>query len=169
LNSASDPVVALKTLNRLRVAYILIGGLAGEVHGAEVGLAVVEICYERSSRNVRRLARALETLNAKPRRGETFESPLNPETIESGDYFKLETDAGPMDLAATPEGTQGFRDLDRRSGVYDLGEGLLLSVAALEDLIRIEKAGEWRHERPKLRLLAEAKQRVDQDDRASMT
>lgn len=164
MNESFDPAVAFKTLNRLRVAYLLVGGLAGEVHGAEVGLQVIEVCYECSPPNARRLAEALRELNAQPRNGETFKAPLAADEIVAGGSFKVRTDAGPMDLMATPEGTHGYRDLKKRGCRYDLGDGLVIRVAALGDLIRIEKAAHGRNERPQLQLLTELQRQLDRDE-----
>lgn len=164
MSDGVDPAVAFQTLNRLRVVYMLIGGLAGEVHRAEVGTQVIELCYECSPPNARRLAEALDELNAQPRKGETLQVPLAASTIAGGGPFKLRTDAGPMDLIATPDGTHGYRDLKKGSRLYDLGDGLVIRVAALGDLIRIEKAARGRSERPQLQRLAEVQRELDQDE-----
>jgi hypothetical protein len=52
----------------------------------------------------------------------------------------FETDVGDVDVMATPSGTRGFRDLDATARDYDLGEGLVVRVAGLDDLIRMKEA-----------------------------
>jgi len=57
-----------------------------------------------------------------------------------GDSFTFETRHGNLDCMATPDGTTGYSDLIVRSSEVDLGEGLVVRVTSLEDLMRMKRA-----------------------------
>ena len=50
--------------------------------------------------------------------------------------LNLTTAFGDLDLSFEPAGTRGYEELEPRSVRYDLGKGLVVPVAALEDIIR---------------------------------
>lgn len=54
----------------------------------------------------------------------------------------LATRFGDLDLVFEPEGTGGYEDLAARAVRYDLGGGLVVAVAALEDIIRSKAAAD---------------------------
>jgi hypothetical protein len=53
--------------------------------------------------------------------------------------LNLTTNCGDFDLSFTPAGTEGYEDLATHLEHYDL-EGLVIPVAALEDVIRSKRA-----------------------------
>jgi hypothetical protein len=65
---------------------------------------------------------------------------LDAQTILNGDVFTFTTTAGDLDCIGTPSGSIGYPDLVGRSVHFDLGEGLVIRVVGLEDLIRIKRA-----------------------------
>ena len=72
--------------------------------------------------------------------------------------LNLTTEFGDLDLSFEPSGTGGYEELSSRAVRYDLGEGLLVRVAALEDIIRSKEAANREKDRqalPTLRLLLE--------------
>lgn len=138
-----DPSLAFRTLNARGVRYVLIGGLAGELLGAALATNDIDICYERSPENMDRLAAALVDLHATLRvAGVDDDLPfvLDGTTIAAGDSFTFSSDAGDLDVLGTPSGTGGFRDLDGGATSYDLGDGLIVRVTSLDDLIRMKEA-----------------------------
>ena len=138
-----DPIRVLRTLNRHGVHYLVIGGYAAGILGAPVMTNDVDVCYERSPANMARLAAALQELGATLRvAGVDEDLPfiLDGHTLAAGDSFTFHTDAGDVDVMATPSGTGGFRDLDAAASGYDLGEGLVVRVTSLDDLIRMKEA-----------------------------
>lgn len=138
-----DPTRALRVLNAHEVRYVLIGGLAGELMGAPLATNDLDICYERSPENMARLASALQELGAKLRVAgvdEDLPFVLDGRTLAAGDSFTFVSDAGDLDVLATPSGTGGFRDLDASATAFDLGEGLVVRVTSLDDLIRMKEA-----------------------------
>ncbi len=160
-----DPAGAFLALNRHKVRYVLIGGWASEIFGAGIATNTIEICYERTPANMDRLAQALKDLHATLRvAGVDEDLPFVPDgrTIAAGDSFTLNSDAGPIDVLGTPSGTGGFRDLDAGATTYDLGEGLLVRVVSLDDLIRMKEAASRPKDEAHLHVLAALKQRIEE-------
>lgn len=72
--------------------------------------------------------------------------------------LNLTTAFGDLDMAFEPAGTRGYEELEPRSVRYDLGDGIVVPVAALEDIIRSKEAANRDKDRqtlPTLRLLLE--------------
>jgi hypothetical protein len=163
-----DPLRALRTFNDHGVSYVLIGGYASSVLGAPIITNDVDVCYERTPENMDRLAAALQELHATLRvAGVDEELPfiLDGRTIAAGDSFTFRTDAGDLDILGTPSGTGGFRDLDADATSYDLGEGLIVRVVSLDDLIRMKEAASRPKDEAHLHVLAALKQRIEERSR----
>jgi len=159
----------MRVLNEHGVEYVLIGGLAGELLGAPLGTNDIDICYRRTPENMDRLAKALRQLNAKLRvAGVDEDLPfiLDGRTIAAGDSFTFLTDAGDVDVLGTPSGTSGFRDLDAGAATYDLGDGLVVRIVDLDDLIRMKEAAGRAKDESHLHVLAELKRTIDQAKRS---
>ena len=158
-----DPTLALRTLNRHEVHYVVIGGLASEFLGAPIGTNDIDVCYDRTIENMQRLAMALNQLGAKLRvaRADDDTFILDHRTLAAGDSFAFETDAGDLDVLGTPSGTGGFRDLDAGATTYDLGDGLAVRVVGLDDLIRMKEATGRAKDEVHLHVLAALRDMLD--------
>lgn len=160
-----DPLRALRTLNEHDVRYVLIGGYASTILGAPILTNDLDICYERTADNMDRLAAALRSLHATLRVAGVDEEPpfiLDGRTIAAGDSFTFNTATGPVDILATPSGTGGYRDLDAGARSYDLGDGLVVRVASLDDLIRMKEAAHRLKDEAHLHVLAALKQVIEE-------
>jgi hypothetical protein len=122
------------------VRFVLIGGLAGRLWGSPTVTNDLDLCYARDRGNLERLSAALVELQARLR-GVEDEVPfrLDAETLAAGDSFTFVTDAGNLDVLATPVGTQGFDDLARAATEMDLGD-VTVRVVDVEDLVRMKRA-----------------------------
>lgn len=135
----------LTTLQRHRVEYVLIGGLAATAHGSVLPTEDIDITPDRNRRNLDRLARALEELNARIR---TSNEPEGVEFPCTGAFLaaqplmlNLTTDAGDVDVALRPAGfVEGFDALAPRAVEVDFGSGVVALVAALDDIIASKRA-----------------------------
>lgn len=137
-----DPLAALRMLVGHGVRFVLIGGYAGTMHGWALITGDLDICYARDAENLERLAAALNDLGARLRGpGVPGDLPfiLDATTLRLGDSLTFETDLGNLDILETPSGTSGFEDLIASAATVDL-EGLVISVASLDDLIRMKRA-----------------------------
>jgi hypothetical protein len=167
-----DPARAFRVLNRREVRYVVIGGLASELLGAAIGTNDIDVCYERTAENMERLAAALQELHARLRVANVDEELpfiLDGRTIAAGDSFTFRTDAGDVDVLGTPSGTGGFGDLDADATSYDLGEGLIVRVVSLDDLIRMKEAARRPKDEAHLHVLAALKEMIAEAERPSGT
>jgi hypothetical protein len=65
---------------------------------------------------------------------------LEAATIGAGDHFTFSTPAGSLDILGVPAGSEGYDQLMRNGVVMDLGDGLEVPVASIEDLITMKQA-----------------------------
>ena len=135
-----DPVLALQTLDRHGVRFVVIGGIGARLHGSPTVTRDTDICYERSPENLERLAAALEELGARLR-GVDEDVPflLDAKTLAAGDHFTFRTRAGDFDVLGTPAGVAGFDELAERAEPFDI-DGITVLVASIDDLIRMKRA-----------------------------
>jgi len=144
------------------VAYVLIGGLAGRVHGSPTITSDTDLSYARDGENLRRLADALVELKARLRGVDDDVSfVLDALTLEQGQNFTFDTTAGPLDILGLPAGTKGYADLAPNAVSVDLGEGLTVAVCSLEDLIRMKRAAGRPKDRIELEVLTAVREETD--------
>jgi hypothetical protein len=154
----------LAALERHGARYVVIGGTAAAIGGANHVTFDLDITPDRETENLDRVAAALRDLNARvygmpPEAAASFL--FDGRTLGSGSAWKFVTDHGELDVALDPDGTHGFKDL-RRSAVPTTVEGLTVLVAALEDVIRSKEAANRPRDRavlPDLRRTLELKRR----------
>lgn len=134
-----DPRAILSALERGRVDYVLIGGLAQVIRGADVTTTSVDICPGFAADNLARLTRATEELHAEA--AEDAPTELTETTLSEHDVLSLETPAGVLHIVGAPEGAPiGFVDLRRAATKEHLGHGVQPLVASVGDLARLASA-----------------------------
>lgn len=135
-----EPLDAITVLARYRVRYIVIGAIAGRLLGSPTITRDLDICYARDDANLEALASALRELHARLRGADADVSfKLDAKTLRMGDSFTFETDAGDLDILATPAGTRGYDELIRTADELDLG-GFKVRVASIDALIQMKRA-----------------------------
>lgn len=132
-----DPLALLATLDQHRVTYIVIGGFARSVQGAEEITRGVDIVPSTRPENLRRLDAALRDLHATASNG--AEASLE-STVPLEPIIELTTAHGELKIASTPAGTGGYDDLRRAASREPLGRGLRPAVASVGDLTRMLSA-----------------------------
>jgi hypothetical protein len=137
---AFDPVAMFHVLDEHDVRYVVIGGIAAAAHGSPTLTGDLDICYDRAEENLDALAAALRELGARLR-GVEDEVPfqLDRATLAAGDHFTFTTRVGDFDCMATPAGVEGYGDLSANAVAVDL-DGLTVSMASVDDLIRMKNA-----------------------------
>jgi hypothetical protein len=135
---AFDPYALFEALDRERVSYVVVGGFARVVHGSAETTRGLDIVPSLREENLRRLARALDELDARGpgRRPVDAEGPAAEESIEA------RTRAGELRIVPTPWGTRGYDDLRIRASRENLGRGARPSVASLVDCVRMLEASD---------------------------
>lgn len=128
------PIAALRALDERRVAYVVIGGLGRVIQGSTELTDGTDIVPSLREENLRKLALALEDLNARRPDGKALRLE---EDLAREPLLELETDAGEVKIVPEPAGTRGYDDLRRASRREPLGSGLRPSVASLGDHARM--------------------------------
>lgn len=159
-----DPEEILRVLQRHEVRYVLIGGLAATLYGSPHVTTDVDITPDREKENLRRLAEALEDLDARIRvasepDGVAFDR--SAEMLSRVSLLNLTTRAGDLDLAFEPHGTGGFADLTRHATEIDI-RGVRVVIAALADVIRSKEAAGRDKDRLTLPTLRQLLQRLEE-------
>jgi len=137
-----EPLEILRALERHRVRYILIGGLAATLHGAPMLTTDVDITPDRGRENLRRLALVLSELGAVARGHHdprAWTPDLSASGLARGTVHRFETRHGGVDLLFEPTGTAGYDDLRQKAQQVVLGDVTAL-VASLSDVIRSKEA-----------------------------
>jgi hypothetical protein len=137
-----DPKHLITALHLNQVRYVIIGGIAAEIHGAEQKTGDFDICYDRSSDNLDAIISAISELHPKLRGKNLPESlpfQFDSQTLKSGLNFTLRTDAGDLDLLGFVQGLGEFQD------AFDASEEILLyeipcRVLKIDPLIATKRA-----------------------------
>lgn len=138
----ADLARLLETLQRHHVVYVLIGGLAALFHGSPFPTEDADIAPADDSDNLARLAAALRELNARIRTESDSEGVAfvcDARTLASAQTWNLVTDAGDLDIAFRPSGTDGYQDLHRDATAEVLYD-TTVEIASLADVIRSKQA-----------------------------
>jgi hypothetical protein len=132
----------LSCLERHRVRYVVIGGLAAILHGSPQVTLDADICPASDSPNLDALAAALREMAARIRAGDAPEGlrfACDAPFLAGVSLLNLVTRFGDLDLSFTPSGTGGYADLSQRAVSVSIGD-FKVPVAALEDVIRSKEA-----------------------------
>lgn len=161
---AFDPLRLFRELNDGHVRYVVIGAFAGRLLGSPTVTRDLDICHARDPANLDSLAGVLRKLRARLRGAdEGLPFQLDARTLAMGDSFTFITDAGDLDILATPTGTHGYDDLARTAQPTDLG-GQTVLVCGLDDLIRMKRAAGRPKDRIELEVLGALRDELDGAD-----
>jgi hypothetical protein len=138
-----DPVRIFEALERHRVEYLTIGGVAVNAHGHVRNTRDVDVLIEWSPRNMRRLALALGDLEARlfGVDAELLDiDPHDPDALLKGGNFTLRTTAGGLDLFDPGEipGGRPYEEMRPRA-VEAVVEGVRIRAVGFDDLIRLKR------------------------------
>ncbi|MBV8341249.1 MAG: hypothetical protein JO173_02600 [Gammaproteobacteria bacterium] len=139
---AFDPERILRVLARRRVRYILVGAMAARLQGFPRLTADADISPAGGAANLKRLAQALDDLNARiyaesEPQGLAFNCDAG--SLARANVWNLTTDAGRLDVIFNPVGTGGYRDLARSAVPFEVF-GLEIRAASLGDILRSKRA-----------------------------
>jgi hypothetical protein len=111
----------LKLLGEYEVKCVIIGGVAASLHGSSLLTRDLDVCYARSSDNLKRLAAALQSVNAKLRNAPPdIPFILDDETLRRGLNFTFATDVGSLDLLGEVRGVGYYNDMISQAIVHTL-------------------------------------------------
>jgi len=127
-------------LAELNIEFVIIGGLAATLYGSSYLTQDLDICYARDADNLKRLADALQSINARLRGApEGIPFRLDWKTLQQGLNFTFATDLGPLDLLGEVLGVGGFKEARANAVIYDLF-GYRYAILSLDKLIASKRA-----------------------------
>jgi hypothetical protein len=122
------------------VDFVVIGGVAMYARGSAHLTRDLDICYERSAENIRRLTQALAPYRPRLRGApEGLPFHFDSETVRRGLNFTLTTDLGPVDVLGEVAGLGAFAGVLLHAGQIDLF-GRPCRVLSLDGLIKAKRA-----------------------------
>src|SRR5437764_7605797 len=131
---------ALKVLAEAEVNFVVVGAFAAVAQGSAQTTRDLDICYERTTQNMKRLAAALAPYH--PRlRGAPQGIPflLDHVTLSNGMNFTLQTDLGDIDLMGDLSGLGQFPEVAQDAVLMPLFGGSY-RMASLDAIIRSKRA-----------------------------
>jgi len=125
----------LRLLNRHKVDYFVIGGVAAAVHGAPVDTFDLDIVHSRQPANLDRLVAALEEMDAHYR--EIPHRKIRPtrNRLASTGHSLLRTQFGSLDVLGTIHGDLGYEELLAMTTTVRLNQRLSIRVLNLDAII----------------------------------
>lgn len=111
-----DAAPILEVLERHRVQYVVIGGYAAVLHGAQRPTEDIDVVPATTHVNLGRLAEALRELGARVRTDSVPEGlpfAVSAESLAGLKMANLVTPDGELDLTFRAGGTEGYEDLNR--------------------------------------------------------
>jgi predicted nucleotidyltransferase len=135
-----DLAKRIRVLADAQVEFILVGGLAANAHGSSRVTSDVDVVYDRSDANLRRIVKALAPLAPYPRGappGLPFEWSVA--TLRAGLNFTLSTKAGPIDLLGEIVGGGTYQMLVEHSTTVR-AFGREVNLLDLAWLIKVKRA-----------------------------
>ena len=130
----------LKRLNEFGVRYILVGGMAANIHGSTITTMDCDIVVSLDAENLLKLAQALSVFSP------TFRHKTPPQNFDEDMAMRggwkniyLNTDAGILDCLGDIKGLGDFAECDASSLEVDLGD-FRIRVLTREALIAAKMA-----------------------------
>jgi hypothetical protein len=151
-----EPAEILRVLAEHAVEFVVIGGLAAALHGADYLTVDLDVTPRRTRANLERLSAALAELEARIRvAGIPDGMPFSHDgrSLGGAAVWNLRTKFGDLDLAMEPAGfAEGWDDLHPGVVVVNLG-GIPTEVAGLADVIASKEAADRPKDRAMLPML----------------
>jgi hypothetical protein len=130
----------LKLLRQHEIEFVIVGGFAAMAHGASQLTQDVDVCFEFTPKNVRRLAGALKDFHPIHRMTpQRLPLELNDENIARLKNLYLQTDLGQLDCLSEVKGVGDFAEVQRQSIEIELPAGPC-RILSLDALIRAKEA-----------------------------
>jgi predicted nucleotidyltransferase len=151
----------LKALERSSVRFVLIGGLAAQVHGSPSLTFDVDVCFDLDRDNLDNLAIALADLVAVRREmPDGVAAPIDARALRAGDVFTLRTRLGDLDLLAHPAPAFDYAILAKHAVIVEFN-GVNVLVASLDDLMSMKRAAGRPKDRVELEILGALREEID--------
>ncbi len=135
-----DAGPVIRSLIDCGVDFVVIGGIAGTLHGSSYPTYDLDVAYSRDSANLKRLVGALAALEVKLNNApEDLPFVADEATLANGANFTFDTPHGRFDILGHIPGVSSYEDLRRQSEVATL-EGHAIRIASIDHLISMKRA-----------------------------
>jgi hypothetical protein len=138
-----EPAGVIAALEEHGVRYVVIGGVAAQLHGSPAPTRGLDVTPERSAPNLARLAAALASVEAQewvPGFGYPLQLPMDRRRLAGDRVLLTQTRYGRVDVVPAPHGVpDGYDELEPRARLVN-AYGADLAVASLDDLVRSHTA-----------------------------
>lgn len=128
-----DPVRVLRTLSGHEVEFVVVGMGAGYLQGAPYPSYNIDITPRLDPDNVDRMRRVWGVLEARPLEWDGWR-PVVDHALPG--FRRFMTTAGPVNVVEKPWGLGGYERVMLNAERLEVGEGLVVWVASLDDVIR---------------------------------
>jgi hypothetical protein len=137
-----DPREILRSLTEHRVEFVVVGGLAVQVHGYMRATRDLDVIPAPDMLNLSRLGEALADMEARPLRAEQSVDVTDPQLLKRVALAPLMTRYGRLDILhhRVTRGASGGYDKLRENAVVVALEDFEVTIAGLDDLIRMKRA-----------------------------
>lgn len=160
----------IEIFNEEGVAFVVIGGFAGIVHGSSLMTRDLDVVPDRQIDNLERLARALTRMNANIR---TASDPV-PVRLDGAFLaaqplmLNLVTDFGELDLTFVPAGpAEGYAGWRKNAVEMHVDEDVVALIGSLDDIIASKRAADRPKDHLGLVYLEELRDQIDEVGRHS--
>lgn len=139
-DEATDFEKLVQLLSAAGVEFIIVGGVAAFAHGSATSTQDLDVVYQRTAENVRRMVSALAAHSPYPRDtppGLPFQ--WDDRTVKLGLNFTLDTDLGFIDLLGEITGGGSYHQLLSHTVEMELF-GVNCRCLNLDELIRVKRA-----------------------------
>lgn len=151
----------VEALDRHAVDFLVIGGIAGIIHGSAHPTYDFDVLYARDEKNLERMAAVLQELNVTLANAPAdLPFHVDARTLAAGSNFTFESDLGRFDILGYAEGMRGYEAM-RADSTFEELWGLPVRTASIDDLIRMKRAAG----RPKDRAMVEELIALTEDQR----
>ena len=138
-----NPAGIVAALERHHVRYVIIGGVAAQLHGSPAPTRGLDLTPERLAPNLARLAAALASIEAQewvPGFGYPLQLPMDRRRLEGDRVLLTQTRHGRADVVPAPHGVPaGYHELEPRARLVE-AYGTEVTVASVDDLVRTHAA-----------------------------
>jgi hypothetical protein len=134
-----DPERIFAALDEHEVEYVVIGGIAVQVHGHLRMTNDIDLIPAPTRGNLERLANALRDLDARVLNPGSEHLSIDAQMLPRATLWQLSTRHGDIDILHDAPGATPFPELRLRALSIPLGE-LTIPIAARDDLIRMKLA-----------------------------